>query len=203
MVEKADQLTEHLKTLVDMAAAAKRAAPDGARYVVTGRPAECTGQHHQFWHARARVASFSFPWPHGQRPWVEWLLSIRAAGAKIDETRRRNCLKTQVTEASPACSSNQNNTCDITHILVTNAGLESVTAMEVLDVTRAALVVTRPFGVAGYVGVFAFLTPHCGGACLQAPSVLSYMRTHAQTPIRTHYVHRTPFKYTKQRQTQR
>ena len=41
----------------------------------------------------------------------------------------------------------------ITHLLVTNAGLEGVAAMEVQEVTGAKLIVPCPFGVSGYVGV--------------------------------------------------
>ena len=41
----------------------------------------------------------------------------------------------------------------ITHVLATNAGLESVVAAEVSSVAGAGLIVPRPFGVPGYVGV--------------------------------------------------
>lgn len=41
----------------------------------------------------------------------------------------------------------------ITHILVTNAGLEGMAAAEAVEVTGAALVLPCPFGVNGYVGV--------------------------------------------------
>jgi hypothetical protein len=51
------------------------------------------------------------------------------------------------------CTKDKDNQSRITHILVTNAGLESVTAMEASSATGAGLVVPRPFGVAGYVGL--------------------------------------------------